>query len=134
MTLKEIRKMYHITRSTIAIMNGCSTMIPRYLETKSIRDLTFEDLEMYSGVIGIDMDTMLGLLFDKEVHESDLKSAFWEFHISRGLNVKKTWKSLLECSNCCTLQTLQTYAKEQDKFAKLKLNWCWFKLTGEELK
>jgi len=134
MTLKEIRKLHRATRDFMAMLDGHPTnMKVRNIEKKSIQDLTFADLELYSCVLGITLDTILSMLLSVEITESNLKSVFWEFHHNGGLNVSKTWKSLEGCSNQCSLPTLQKIANQKDKFGGVKLNWCWYKYTGEEL-
>lgn len=133
MTLQSIRKLYNISREQIAVMNACSQMVVRRVEMKPIKELTFGDLEMYTNAFMIEEDDLIGMLTGKALKSIDLKISFWEFNFNTTVNINKTYKALNNCSNKCSLISLYTYFKDTDKFKDIKLNWCYYKLTGEEL-
>lgn len=133
MTLKEIRKMLGVSREQVAMMNGCTQMVIRRIENKHLIELTFSDLECYVCAMNVTIDDLIGMLLGIDISATDLKGAFWEFNFNRTINVKKTYLSLINCSNMCTITTLQSYSHAKNKFDNIKLNWCYYKLTGKEL-
>lgn len=133
MTLQSIRKLYNISREQIAVMNACSQMVIRRIENKPLKELTFGDIEMYTNAFIIDENDLISMLTGKALSSIELKTAFWEFNYNNTVNINKTYKALSGCSNKSSLISLYTYFKNSDKFKDIKLNWCYYKLIGEEL-
>lgn len=133
MTLVEIRKLYKIPRGVVAMMNNLSYMNVRTIEGKSVRDLTFGDLDNYVNALGVDLDKLVGMVVGYNVQSSLLKSSFWAFNFNYKINVRRTYEGLVGCSNSCSLLTLHKYARDEDPFKNLKLNWCLYQLTGSEI-
>lgn len=133
MTLKEIRRYYGVTREQVAMMNGCTQMVVRRIENKPLTELTFDDLDFYVCATDLTLDSILGMLLGVELSAMELKGALWCFNFNQTLNVSKTYLSLSKCSNVCSIATLQKYARAKDTFKHIKLNWCYYKLTGREL-
>ena len=133
MTLKEIRKLNYIPREQIAMLNGCSQMVVRRIEEKELKDITFGDIDMYVTASNLTADYIINMLLGINISEAELKASFWQLNFNRTMNVARTYKQLSGCSNRCSLVTLQTYAKAQDKYTHVKLNWCYFLITEQEL-
>lgn len=122
-----------ISREQIAILNHRSQMIVRRIEVKPLKELTWGDLDMFVTGLNIELDELLSLLLGVIISSAELKSVFWAYHINRSINVRKTHTEIADCSNACTLTTLQSYTKTRSIFDNIKINWCYYKLTGKEL-
>jgi len=131
MTLKEIRKSYHVSCVTLGMLNGVTDFSIRLIENKNIRDLTFKDLDRYATGLSLSLNALIFALLGEMLDSAVLKGGFYERHFNGSINVTTTFKSLEGCSNKPNIATLRKYVKEKDYYSGVKLNWCYFKKYGK---
>lgn len=133
MTLLELRKMEKRTRASMADLLQCSIMKIRRIEEKDIKDLTFRDLEAFATGMQMEVDDILNFLIGPNFPSTALKAVFWCFNVNGTINAAETWRKIEHVSNKPNITSLQNYAYSKNKFDSIKINWCYYKITGEEL-
>lgn len=133
MKLSEIRKQCGATREIVGMLNGITIDAVRGIERKSLKDITFSDIDIYVTALGISDNEIITKLLNTSINVSELKGVFWEHSLSHIINVNKTYTSIKFCSNACSLLQLYSYINTKNYFNKIKLNWCYYKLKGEEI-